>query len=810
MNDELLALVLEALDGSGLDDRVADLVLAACDGSEALDAALGGAAVERPDVAAALDDAAAPGAYLAGIEVAGFRGIGPPARLVLEPGPGLTLVVGRNGSGKSSFAEALELLLTDENSRWQGKTKVWREAWRNLHAPGEARIVARFHVDGRPGTQSLRRRWEADDPLEAAHTEPHLGTAGAEDELAAWQQAVVRYRPFLSYSQLEDLLESPADLYTALNAVLGIEDVDAAREVLRRARLDGERAAKAVRSERQALLPELAAVDDARAAACHAALARPTPDLLAAELAVEGLVEGLDPGSDLAALRALAGIDVPDEDAIDAAMERLRAAVEAREAHAGTDAGRAHATAALLGEALDFHADHEGDDCPICGAAGTLGGDWADRAAEELERLTRQAEEVDEAIRAVDAAIRALANLVPRLPQAADHAAELGLDPEPARAAVLAIAAAIAAERLLADGRRLFAEAAAAGAALRDAAAAEIERRDDAWRPAARRVQGWLVTAREAEARADGLRRVKVAEDWLTATANDLRDRRLAPIRAASQANWAALRQGSNVSLGEIVLRGTGTQRRAEFDVRVDDAEASALGVMSQGELNALALSVFLPRATLPASPFRFVVIDDPVQSMDPAKVDGLARVLAQAATGRQVVVFTHDDRLPEAVRRLQLPAAILQVTRRAGSQVDVRAALDPVQRALDDARAVVLSPEVPGGIARRIVPGFCREALEAAADAAIRRRRLARGDGHADVEAAIGEARKLLPRLALAIHDDAGRGGDVYTAVNNGVGRGAGDAIRDCNAGVHEAHAGDLDELVRETQRVCTWLASR
>jgi predicted HAD superfamily Cof-like phosphohydrolase len=32
---------------------------------------------------------------------------------------------------------------------------------------------------------------------------------------------------------------------------------------------------------------------------------------------------------------------------------------------------------------------------------------------------------------------------------------------------------------------------------------------------------------------------------------------------------------------------------------------------MSQSEVNALALSVFLPRARLPASPFRFLVIDD-------------------------------------------------------------------------------------------------------------------------------------------------------------------------------------------------------
>ncbi len=75
-------------------------------------------------------------------------------------------------------------------------------------------------------------------------------------------------------------------------------------------------------------------------------------------------------------------------------------------------------------------------------------------------------------------------------------------------------------------------------------------------------------------------------------------------------------------------------------------------------------------RATM-GEPFRFVVVDDPVQSMDPAKVDGLARVLEDAAKTRQVVVFTHDDRLPEAVRRLGIDARILEVSapRRIGSR---------------------------------------------------------------------------------------------------------------------------------------------
>ena len=45
------------------------------------------------------------GAYLTSLTVEGFRGIGPRQTLTLTPGPGLTIVVGRNGSGKSSFAE---------------------------------------------------------------------------------------------------------------------------------------------------------------------------------------------------------------------------------------------------------------------------------------------------------------------------------------------------------------------------------------------------------------------------------------------------------------------------------------------------------------------------------------------------------------------------------------------------------------------------------------------------------------------------------------------------------------------------------
>ena len=181
----------------------------------------------------------------------------------------------------------------------------------------------------------------------------------------------------------------------------------------------------------------------------------------------------------------------------------------------------------------------------------------------------------------------------------------------------------------------------------------ELKRREDRWRPIAVAIFEWI-SPREMRVRLQSIiPRIKAAETWLKDASAEIRNQRFAPIADKAMATWEHLRQQSNVELGRIELTGAKSQRRVTLDVTVDGIPGAALGVMSQGELHSLALSLFLPRATLPESPFRFVVIDDPVQSMDPARVDGLARALEETARTRQVIVFTHDERLPEAVRRV-------------------------------------------------------------------------------------------------------------------------------------------------------------
>src|SRR6188768_1384845 len=136
------------------------LVVAALGGREVLEAELSGGSA-TPRAVAARTAPVLVGAFLKDVQVEGFRGIGPQQTLSLRPGPGLTLVVGRNGSGKSSFAEGLEVLLTGRNYRWEKRPKVWLEGWRNLHH-SRAALAADLIVEGR-GNVAVSRTWKSND-----------------------------------------------------------------------------------------------------------------------------------------------------------------------------------------------------------------------------------------------------------------------------------------------------------------------------------------------------------------------------------------------------------------------------------------------------------------------------------------------------------------------------------------------------------------------------------------------------------------------------------------------------------------------
>nr|BFE63973.1 ATP-binding protein [Dactylosporangium thailandense] len=805
-DESLLDQLFDRLAKDDVADDVVDLVLGAYVGDDALDGVLGGKPVDLP----ARDPGMRPRpqqVYLDSVTVAGFRGVGPQQSLRLQPHAGLTLVVGRNGSGKSSYAEAVELALTGDSARWAERNSVFKDGWRNLHHGSPCEIEVQLRADGAAKPIRVRRSWREE------HTEADQGvgsiladdgqryTATAE---LGWQQPLEAYRPFLTASDLGRLVTSkPSGLFDALAPILGMTPLTDADGRLMRVRRELSEEIAVVKAARERLRTALADVDDQRAQEAAAILAKRAPDLDALDqLLADAGNDTTDPVA--VAARRLVAVALPDAEYAVGLADELAAATARVAEFATTHAGTADRAAQLLRMAVGFHDEHGDGPCPVCGI-GTLDSAWRATAGETLDRLQRDTAAMEEASRRlqqVRAQAARLLDLDARVSLDDLAAVEGALDQPEAVRRFRAKVDELRADQLATHLRTAYPPLLAALAELQDLTSAWLRQRHDAWREHGAALQEWSTHARTSGEAEVKLKRVNAARDWLRPAIAQLRDERFEPFAQRSQEIWDELRQESNVELSGMRLDGANTRRKISFPARVDGTSTSAMAVMSQGELQALGLSVFLPRACADDSPFRFVIIDDPVQSMDPSKVDGLARVLASLSQTRQVIVFTHDNRLPEAVRRLRIEATIWAVTRRDQSEVEIRKNSDPIERYLNDATAILKTDELADNARYPLVSGFCRSALEAACHERIRREFIARGERHGEVEELIEKAFTLNQLAALALFGDMHQGSKVFNRLNQ-YGRWAGDAFKACKEGVHRPGTFDLERLVRDSRRL-------
>jgi len=784
-------LILERLDAANLPPMSVDLVVGALLGPAEFAGALGGAPPPRVQPATeTIDEPQPTGTYLSAIEVTGFRGIGPSATLDLVPAPGLTIVTGRNGSGKSSFAEAAELALTSDNRRWSGRTQAWREGWRNLHSGEESRIRVSFGVAGHHRGAVVERHWSADAGLDDAtaflqlHGKPRQPVA----ELG-WRGPLELYRPFLSYAELGGLLSGrPSEMHDALERILGLERLVELETMLKQARKEADDQRKVGAGLLPGLRTALAEHPDPRARAAELALT----DLDALAMLAES-------GDDLhdvpLAVRQLGAMQLPVLDDVSAEIARLRGALDRIAALAGTPAEEARKIAVLLDSALAHQREHPGTACPVCKGR-DLDAAWVDEAQLEYERLTLRAESLDAAHRLVRAGWQWLRAAVPQLPaadidgmSAAREAWQRWTDVLTAENAD-EVAAAF-------DGLHAAAEP------IRKTSQDLIAARRKAWQPLVVQISTYVTAAWASRRAAANHTALQKAITWLRGVGSEIRNRKLEPIAQEATEIWNLLRQQSNVELGSVRLAGTGPTRRVDLGVTIDGTAGAALGVMSQGELHSLALALFLPRATADQSPFRFLIIDDPVQSMDPAKVYGLAEVLARVARTRQVVVFTHDDRLPAALRHLGLPARIVTVNRLPKSEVVVDGDRDgdPALRYLGDARAIASDDEVEDSIRSTVVCNLVRDALEFTGQETVRIRDFRAGRPMADTEADLAKAKTLNEVMILTL--GAGNGGSYQGALSR-LDPKAREVVRAANNGAHgQYHGAVLHDLITDAERV-------
>lgn len=92
----------------------------------------------------------------------------------------------------------------------------------------------------------------------------------------------------------------------------------------------------------------------------------------------------------------------------------------------------------------------------------------------------------------------------------------------------------------------------------------------------------------------------------------------------------------------------------ARLFVRSFGKEINAASSLSQCQANTMGLSIHFIRALGPESPFRFIVIDDPIQSMDDGhtesfKINVVKELMDER--GVQVVILTHSKMLVEGLR---------------------------------------------------------------------------------------------------------------------------------------------------------------
>lgn len=755
VTDESLAVGADPAERS-----VHDVILEMLEDDAGVDAEVKDAALEAlaEVVGQSQDDTAAPTAptFLTSISVVGFRGIGAQARLDLYPAPGLMVISGRNGSGKSSFAEALELALTGTSYRWLQKAAFWTESWRNLHHTNPCAIRVGFTAEG-VGPFTVGVNWAGEAELTDRTTWTQTGTDKQVDgtDHLGWSRPLELWRPVLSYDELGRLFDGgPSALYDALAKLLGL-DVLADAEKWLAAQLKSTRLARdRADDERKRLLDVLSKLTDERAQQATALLRKrggaPLDDVLA--LATGSDDAGLQVTT---ALRALTQLETPTLDEIEAAATRLRTANQTVAARSGDLADTTRHRVDLLHAAIRFH-EHAGDgDCPVCGQ-GTLDDVWATRARDAVATAEDSLKEYRAATIELTQARSGAADLIAPL-KTVDEVVGVELP------ALATYNQAVGGAQQAPDDTALAAHVesaliavTAAADTLRAQATNALSLRESAWAPLAAQLGGWVPMEEEARELDVTVKTMTAAKKWMSDHAGQFRNLRLEPIAAQARKIWSQLRQESNVDLGEITLEGTATRRRATLGGSVDGQPTKALSVMSQGEKHALALALFLPRATAEASPFRFVVLDDPIQAMDPAKIDGFVQVLSEIAGTHQVIVFSHDDRLASVIRETGTDARLIEVVRESGSKVTIRDNVNPALRAVSDIFALIKDDRLPDEIRARVLPGLCRVAVESAAKQAFYTKQSIAGRPRSESEDAWMSARKTVSRLALAVHGDS------------------------------------------------------
>jgi DNA repair exonuclease SbcCD ATPase subunit len=628
------------------------------------------------------------GARLLSVAIEGFRGFA--ARQVVDLDADVVLIHGDNGTGKTSITEAIAwglcgVLPQELVDRAKGSRPI-RDLVANAYARTPPSVELRFAVDG--GTVEVVRRGNAKSSDVEVVADGSRASGDSAVAAAFGCETAADLIDALTTSALlrQDAIRAaidvgPAALHERMAGIVGLDEItrftSAAKEAVKEARAV-ERGRK---QELESAISRLQQLTNELAGDASAPVLDETA-LTRAALAEEMLdqhrggpylpLEGVETLEDLAsATRSLAAlIDVLDrgatrfEQAVQSASEagappeEIRPRVEVAEAHAESMEQMASTTQRLNQSALELLGDH----CPVCrqpvdedALRRRLTADIAG-AAQDL-RAAREARDVAASLRAeLEAALRHEAAV------SSQHAAVSQAGSQ-VQAAAASAGISIPSEMLEPKHWRFLASRLSEiHASLRRAHASVHEQ-----------VAADLSLVRDRAAAARAAVETATAELQLA----QARVRRIVALSDAAQlgadqivASWL---EGLAPSFSEVFDRlqphPTFTDLRFKPDVfykknvlvpevvdSAHDVVANPLVTFSEGQLNAVALSYFLGMAlNAPSTPLSFLLLDDPLQSMDVISALGFADLCRRLRSERQLILTTHDRRWAELlVRKLR------------------------------------------------------------------------------------------------------------------------------------------------------------
>jgi DNA repair exonuclease SbcCD ATPase subunit len=661
------------------------------------------------------------------IEIEGFRGFADRQRLDLDAS--VVILAGPNGTGKTSFFDAVQWLLIGTLERlepWRVRRNAEHVVNQYQAAGGEpATVTASLRIGGRSVEVRRTGRYDSSQ-LEWRDESIVFYEADAERALARALTPVGRMslqRSLLSSGLLQqdvirDVLEDkPAERYDQLAAILGLNAIAgfpaAAKKRADRLAADGERARKAVadleaaaRSERERIVSLRARAADAPdVAALRAQLAeriaahQPTLQVrgelplssgdaqelrMAAGLAADtlgGLLSEAGPALDAmaaepaATAEELGALRLAAEAAVQATAEARESLAEAErlydeERKVSSRLGRLAAEAIPL---LD-------GDCPICGQ--TIDPEHVRAHLEQL--IAEGSSRLPELQRAREEAVAELAKRHAEDEQAAKALAEVAARTDriaQARAQHEAWRARVAdAVRELAERFELGEAALATGD--REALRGAREALADTSRAAGELVNafGWVgetaalstaqtrltdIEAQIEEARERAAKASKTEDQARTLqraavrAAASVTEERFTVLRPIIQDVYTRLDPHpafTDLRFAVDVYRERGIATPQVLDPE-HDLKADPLLVFSSSQANIVALSTFLAlgwAAGEDAMPF--LLLDDPLQSLDDVNALGFADLCRHMRTRRQLIVSTHDLRLAGLLERKLAP----------------------------------------------------------------------------------------------------------------------------------------------------------